>query len=80
MQDPAAFHAVLGISAAHMASLVQQRLSPEAVFHTLRAIQILDHRLSGGSASPSDGNLQTIIILTGMEVIALLFHYSNSLL
>ncbi|KAL9113790.1 MAG: hypothetical protein Q9227_002235 [Pyrenula ochraceoflavens] len=67
MQDPGSFHAILGLSAAHMASLIQQRLSLEAIHHTLRAIQLLDRRLSDISTSASDGNLLTILLLTGIE-------------
>ncbi|KAL9616639.1 MAG: hypothetical protein Q9160_008522, partial [Pyrenula sp. 1 TL-2023] len=67
IQDPAAFHAILGISAAHMASLTFQRRSPEALAHTHQAIQMLNQRLSDPETRLSDGNLQTIVILTGME-------------
>jgi hypothetical protein len=68
IDDPAAYHALLSYSAHHLATVRGESVSATGLMHKAEGIRLVNMRLSDPQKRMSDGTIQTIILLSHIEV------------
>jgi hypothetical protein len=68
IQDQAAFHALLSYSGHHLATVRGEKISPSTLAHKAESIRIVNERLNDPQLRMTDGTIQTIILLSHIEV------------
>jgi len=78
LQDPAPFHAFLGISAFARDLWYGRLPGPEAISHKLEAIRLINGRLKHGDIN--DSTIHAVVLLWILEVRLELYHLTKQTL
>jgi hypothetical protein len=73
IEDPASFHMMVAISGYHRAALLNLPAPPVSIWHKIKAVQIVNERLSDPETSVVNANIQAAIWMCSMEVMLHIF-------
>lgn len=73
IEDPAFFYMMVAISGYHRAALLDLPAPPASVWHKIKAIQMVNERLSDPETSVVNANIQAAIWMRSMEVMLYIF-------